>query len=70
MTDVGRRLGLMGLSPDFLRLLRYGRAVDVTRLEREVGYQPRFDAAAAVADYAGKQRGKRVAPTLREAVAR
>ena len=70
VTEAGRRLGFMGLSPDFQRLLRYGRAVDVSRLVREVGYRPQFDAVAAVEDYVGKQRGKRVAPTLREAVAR
>jgi len=38
------------LSPDFRRLLRFGRAVDVSRLVEEVGYMPRFSAVEAVAD--------------------
>ena len=43
-TTLGRRLGLFSsLSPDFRRLLHYGRAVDITRLIEEVGFRPRFD---------------------------
>ena len=60
----------MGLSPDFRRLLRYGRAVDTRRLTEEVGFTPRFDAVAAVEDYVAKHNARRVAPTVREAVAR
>lgn len=48
---LGRRLGLAAISPDFHRLLRYGRAVDVRRLVTEVGFEPRYTTAAAVADY-------------------
>jgi UDP-glucose 4-epimerase len=47
-----RRLAGVSLSPDFRRLLQHGRAVDVSRLEREVGFRPRFDAVEAVEDYA------------------
>jgi UDP-glucose 4-epimerase len=47
----GRRLGLPELSPDFQRLLRFGRAVDLTRLNRDVGFQPRYTTLGAVADY-------------------
>jgi UDP-glucose 4-epimerase len=47
-TAMGRRVGLMSFSPDFRRLLRYGRAVDTTRLVEEIGFRPQFDAAAAV----------------------
>ena len=41
------------LSPDFRRLLRYGRGVDITRLVEEVGYRPRYSTPVAVADYVG-----------------
>ena len=66
---LGRRLGVFSsLSPDFRRLLRYGRAVDTRRLVEEVGYRPRFDAVAAVEDYARTQRGKGIVPGLRDLV--
>jgi UDP-glucose 4-epimerase len=63
-----RRVGLFDFSPDFTRLLRYGRGVDTSRLVGEVGFIPRFTTVDAVADFAGKQMGRRLAPTLREAV--
>jgi UDP-glucose 4-epimerase len=63
-----RRVGLFDFSPDFTRLLRYGRGVDTNRLADEVGFIPRFTTVDAVADFAGKQMGRRLAPTLREAV--
>jgi UDP-glucose 4-epimerase len=66
----GRRLGLVDFSPDFRRLLRYGRAVDTTRLSEEVGYEPRFDTVATVEDYVDTQGGRRLVPPLRQAVAR
>lgn len=66
----GGRLGLVDFSPDFRRLLRYGRAVDTRRLVEEVGYQPRFDALAALEDYVGTHGGRRIVPPLREAVLR
>jgi UDP-glucose 4-epimerase len=47
----GNRLGLPVLSPDFRRLLRYGRGVDLTRLEHEVGFTPAFTTVGAVRDY-------------------
>ena len=37
-----RRAGLPSLSPDFLRLLRYGRAVDTTRLVERSASRPRY----------------------------
>jgi UDP-glucose 4-epimerase len=64
----GRRLGLVDFSPDFRRLLRYGRAVDTSRLTDEVGYQPQFDALAAVEDYVNTLSGRRLVPPLRHAV--
>jgi UDP-glucose 4-epimerase len=66
----GRRLGLVDFSPDFRRLLRYGRGVDTSRLVEEVGYQPEFDAAGAVEDYVRTQGGRRIVPPLRQAVSR
>jgi UDP-glucose 4-epimerase len=64
----GRRLGLPEFSDDFSRLLRYGRAVDIGRLIREVGFIPRYSTQEAVKDYVRKQDGRRLVPTLRQAV--
>ena len=70
VTTAGKRLGLVDFSPDFRRLLRYGRAVDTTRLVEEVGCRPRYDAVAAVEDWVATQGGRRLVPPLRQAVAR
>jgi UDP-glucose 4-epimerase len=51
LTAAGRRLGLDAYSDDFRRLLRYGRGVDITRLEQEVGHRPRYSTAEALADW-------------------
>ena len=51
LTGVGRRLGLDTYSDDFRRLLRYGRGVDIDRLEREVGHRPRYSTLEAVEDW-------------------
>jgi UDP-glucose 4-epimerase len=48
LTDAGRRLGLDAYSEDFRRLLRYGRGVDIGRLEEELGHRPRYTTAEAV----------------------
>jgi UDP-glucose 4-epimerase len=64
----GSRLGLFDFSDDFRRLLRYGRAVDITRLVEEVGYRPRYTSVDAVRDYVAKQGGRRLTPALRQAV--
>ncbi|HEX6459702.1 MAG TPA: NAD-dependent epimerase/dehydratase family protein [Thermoleophilaceae bacterium] len=69
VTDVGRRLGMHPISPDFQRLLRYGRAIDISRLVDEVGYTPRYSTVGAVEDYVRTQRGRRLVPVLREALA-
>jgi UDP-glucose 4-epimerase len=66
--DSGRRLGLPEFSDDFRRLLRYGRAVDTTRLTEEIGFRPRHTTEAAVADYVEKLSGRRLVPSLREAI--
>ena len=64
-----RRLGLFTFSPDFRRLLRYGRGVDVSRLIDEVGFRPAFTMEDAILDYVATQQGRRIAPTVRQAVA-
>jgi UDP-glucose 4-epimerase len=51
VTGAGRRLGLDSYSDDFRRLLRYGRGVDIDRLEREVGHRPRYSTTEAVEDW-------------------
>jgi UDP-glucose 4-epimerase len=69
VATLGRRAGVFSsLSPDFRRLLRYGRAVDTRRLIEEVGFRPHFDAVAAVEDYVRTQSGKRIVPGLRDLV--
>ena len=50
-TQLGRRLGLFSFSPDFRRLLRYGRGVDTARLVEEVGFTPRCSTIDAIRDY-------------------
>ena len=69
-TSFGRRLGLVDLSPDFRRLVRYGRGADLTRLTEEIGYGPRFSTSQAVRDWVAKQDGRRLVPTPRRAAAR
>jgi UDP-glucose 4-epimerase len=51
-TRAAQRLGVDSYSDDFRRLLRYGRGVDVARLEREVGHRPRFSTVSAVKAWA------------------
>ena len=60
MARLGGRLGAGGLYGDGVRLLRYGRGVDNTRLRDELGYEPRFDAVAAIRDFAAAERGRRL----------
>jgi UDP-glucose 4-epimerase len=69
VTETGHRFGIESISPDFRRLLRYGRGIDVTRLIEEVGYTPRFTTVQAAEDYVRTQRGRRLVPIFREAVA-
>ncbi len=65
--EAGRRLGLPSLSPDFRRLLRYGRAVELGRLVEEVGYRPAFTTPGAVADYVAHAREARADPAAEPA---
>jgi UDP-glucose 4-epimerase len=61
LTEAARRLGLGAYSDDFRRLLRYGRAVDVRRLEEEVGHEPRYSTLAAVQDWVARRGEARAA---------
>jgi UDP-glucose 4-epimerase len=70
VTAAGRRLGLFDFSEDFVRLLRFGRAVDTTRLTEEVGYRPARSTAEAVAHWIRARRHDGAVPRAREAVAR
>jgi UDP-glucose 4-epimerase len=53
LTGAGRRVGLDAYSDDFRRLLRYGRGVDIGRLERELGHRPRYSTVDAVQSWVG-----------------
>jgi len=61
---LGRRLGAGALYGDGVRLLRYGRGVDNRRLREEVGFTPRFDATAAIRDFAARSASRRLMPSL------
>ena len=63
--NAGKRIGMPSISPDFRRLLRFGRAVDITRLVDEVGYTPRYSATEAIEDYVSHQHGRRIIPSIR-----
>lgn len=64
VVDGLRRVGVPALSEDFRRLLRYGRAVDTTRLVDEVGFTPRYETPAAVQDYVTRRAQGRVLGSL------
>jgi len=64
MERLGRRLGAGPLYGDAVRLLRFGRGIDNTRLREEVGFEPRFDTVGAVRDYVAKTNGRRLGPVL------
>jgi UDP-glucose 4-epimerase len=61
---LGKRLGAGPLYGDGVRMLRFGRGVDNSRLRSEIGYEPRYDAEAAIRDFAAKSAGRRVGPPL------
>jgi UDP-glucose 4-epimerase len=61
VTEAARRLGLGAYSDDFRRLLRYGRAVDIRRLEEEVGHETRYSTLAAVQDWVARRHEARAA---------
>ena len=60
MARLGDRLGAGSLYGDAVRLLRYGRGVDNSRLRNELGFQPAYDAVGAIRDFAAADRGLRL----------
>ena len=51
-----RRARRVDFSPEQLRFLQFGRAVDVSRLEQEFGWTPRFTTTAAFDDFVARRR--------------
>ncbi|MEV1169873.1 NAD-dependent epimerase/dehydratase family protein [Nonomuraea sp. NPDC049784] len=49
--DTARRIGLVEYSPEQVRLLCYGRAVDTSALEAALGWKPKFTTGAAFDDF-------------------
>ncbi|MEV6150828.1 NAD-dependent epimerase/dehydratase family protein [Nonomuraea sp. NPDC052129] len=49
--DAARRAGLVDYSPEQVRLMSHGRAVDCSRLEAELGWKPKFTTGAAFDDF-------------------
>jgi UDP-glucose 4-epimerase len=62
MSRLGALLGVGPLFGDAVRLLRYGRGLDNSRLRRELGFEPRYDAVEAIRDFARHEAGLRLAP--------
>ncbi len=62
LARLGSRLGAGGLYGDAVRLLRFGRGVDNRRMHDDLGFEPRFDASGAVADFARHGHGLRLTP--------
>ena len=52
-----RRTGLTDFSPDQIRFLSYGRALDTTRMRRDLGLEPRYTTREAFCDFV---RGRRL----------
>jgi UDP-glucose 4-epimerase len=61
VTVAARRLGMSAYSDDFRHLLRHGRAVDIRRLEEELGHEPRYSTVAAVQDWVARGHRARAA---------
>jgi UDP-glucose 4-epimerase len=61
---LGSRLGAGALYGDGVRMLRFGRGLDNRRLRAELGYEPRFDAVAAISDLAANASRARILPSV------
>ena len=55
-TAVMRRSGVLDWPPHLLRLIQYGRVVDITKLCDEFGYTPQYSSREVVEDFAAKHR--------------
>ena len=62
LSRLGGRLGVGSLYGDAVRLLRFGRGVDIRRLREELGFEPRFDAAETIRDFAERSGRRRLTP--------
>ncbi|MEU4533678.1 NAD-dependent epimerase/dehydratase family protein [Streptosporangium sp. NPDC023825] len=51
MGHLARSAGLVGFSPEQLRLMCHGRVVDTAALSTELGWRPKFSTAAAFEDF-------------------
>ena len=56
VSSVVRRARRVDFSPEQLKFLQFGRAVDTTRLEQAFGYVPQYTTAAAFDDFVGRRR--------------
>lgn len=50
------------VSPEQLRFLQFGRAIDTTRLREDLGYQPRYSSRAAFEDFVRRRRIRGLVP--------
>lgn len=64
---LGSRLGVGALTGDAVRLLRFGRGVDNTRMRTELGFEPKRDALASVRALANALDSRRVVPPVHPA---
>ncbi|MGI9019943.1 MAG: NAD-dependent epimerase/dehydratase family protein [Solirubrobacterales bacterium] len=64
LARLGERLGVGRLWGDGVRLLRYGRGVDNSRLLQDIPFEPAFDAEGAVRDFAAGVRAHKVGPAF------
>ncbi len=51
-----RRTRRVDFSPEQLRFLQFGRAVDVSRLERDFGHRPQYSTSEAFDDFVARRR--------------
>ncbi len=60
VASVVRRTRRVDFSPEQLRFLQFGRAVDTVRLERDFGYTPRYSTSETFDDFVGRRRIRQV----------
>ena len=60
------RLGIAGLSPQLLDLLRWGRTLDTSRARRSLGFTPARDTPAALDEYIQQRRVLQFLPSHRQ----
>jgi UDP-glucose 4-epimerase len=59
------RLGIVALSPQLIDLLRWGRTLDTSRAERDLGFRPARDTLAALDEYVAQRRVLQFQPSAR-----